>query len=385
MSRKNETAAARVLVSDAAYDDSMERVIASILDEFPIEWRGRKTLIKPNMLGPFTPEEGVTTHPVMVRAVVRQLLGRGAEVIVGDNPGMSGYGASDRVARTTGIAEASEGRLVNLGRNPVRRQISSKYMKHITIAGDVLDADVVVNLPKLKTHGLTILSGAVKNTFGHVSGGDKMRTHSLATTPRRFAEALLDIYRIRPPELNIMDAVVAMEGNGPSKGELRVMGKVLASDNAVTLDAVALNLIGRQNREVPYIEIAGRTGLGEIDIKKISIIGEYTPVNDFKLPNTFVPGFTGVLLNRFLSRWVNCVPEVMDETCCACGICVEHCPVNAMQMGENYPKADRDKCISCYCCQEMCPEGAIKLTGRTINWLRKAYNPQFYKSQSRPQ
>jgi len=376
MAMKNEADTSRVIVCDAAYDDSMERVIARILDEFPIEWRGKKTLVKPNMLGPFKVEEGVTTHPVMVRAVVRQLRARGAEVTVGDSPGLSGYGASDHVARTCGIADASEGCLINLGRNPTRRLISSKYMQHITIAGDVLDADIVVNLPKLKTHGLTIFSGAIKNTFGYVPGGDKMRVHSLAATPRRFAEALLDIYALRPPELNIMDAVVAMEGNGPSKGELRHIGKALASQNAVSLDAVAVNMIGRQIREVPHVEIAGKRSLGEVDIKKIPVIGEYTILKDFKLPTTFVPGLTGVLLNRFLSNWLNCVPEIMEDICQGCGICVDHCPVDAMKMGETYPRADRKQCISCYCCQEMCPEGAIKLTGRAFNWVRRTYNPK---------
>ena len=133
---------------------------------------------------------------------------------------------------------------------------------------------------------------------------------------------------------------------------------------------------------VPYVEIAGRRGIGETEIKNISVIGEYSPLNEFKLPSTFIPGFTGIFLNRFLSKWVNCVPEVIEEICQACGVCVEHCPVNAMEMKNDVPRADRKKCISCYCCQEMCPEGAIKLTGRTMNMVRKAYNPRFYKKSS---
>ena len=101
-------------------------------------------------------------------------------------------------------------------------------------------------------------------------------------------------------------------------------------------------------------------------------------MSDYKLPSTFVPGFMGVILNRFLSRWINCVPEIIEEKCASCGICVDHCPVDAMVMGDEYPKADLDTCINCYCCQEMCPEGAVSLEGRLIKFVRRAYNPQFY-------
>jgi len=384
MSEKSESTGARVLVLDAAYDESMDQAIARVMEEFPIEWNGKKVLVKPNMLAPFAPEEGVTTHPTVVRAVVRQLRDRGAEVMVGDSPGLEGYGDSDATARTCGLVDAAEGCYINLGRKAVRHPIKSKYFDHVIIGGDVLEADIVVNLPKLKTHGLTTLTGAVKNTFGYVLGGDKMRVHSRATTPRKFAEALLDIHQIKPPALNIMDAVVAMEGNGPSKGALRTVGKVLACENAVTLDAVAVHLVGQKIKAVPYVEIGGNRGMGEVDISRIRVEGDITPIKDFKLPSTFVPGFIGVFLNRFLSNWVNCVPEVIEDTCQSCGICVDHCPVDAMLMTGEYPRADLDKCINCYCCQEMCPEGAIKLTGRIIQTLRRLYNPKLYRGAAPP-
>lgn len=290
--------------------------------------------------------------------------------MVGDSPGIEGYGVSEKAARVSGILDAAEGCYINLGHNPVRHPVSSKYFDSVTIAREVLDADVVVNLPKLKTHGLTIITAAMKNTFGYILGGDKIRVHSLATTPRRFAEALVDIYQIRPPELNIMDAVVVMEGTGPARGSLRTLGKVLASDNAVTLDTVAVHLIGRQISAVPYLKIAGRRGLGEVDISRISVIGDLVPVTDFKLPITFIPGLTGLILNRYLSRRINCVPKVIEESCTACQTCIEHCPADAMQMINGYPQVDTDKCIYCYCCHELCPEGAITLTGRILKILK---------------
>jgi len=135
-------------------------------------------------------------------------------------------------------------------------------------------------------------------------------------------------------------------------------------------------LIGQEVRAVPHVEIAGGRGLGEVDLSQISLNSKLIPVTDFKLPTTFVPGLTGVVLNRLLSRWINCAPEIIKESCQACGICIKHCPGEAMQMKADYPQVDRDKCINCYCCQEMCPEGAIRLSGRTINILRSIYIPK---------
>jgi uncharacterized protein (DUF362 family)/NAD-dependent dihydropyrimidine dehydrogenase PreA subunit len=360
----------KVMILDADYDDSMDEAVAEIMQEFPYAWRGKKVLVKPNMLAPHTPEEGVTTHPLLVKSVVRRLKDQGAEVMVGDNPGVGGYGMSEKVARKCGILDAAGDCFINLGRYPVKHPIPSKYCDSVLIARDVLDADFVVNLPKLKTHGLTYITAAIKNTFGYVVGGDKIRVHSCATTPRQFAGLLVDIYRIRPPELNIMDAVIAMEGNGPSNGKLRRLGKVLAGANGVCVDAVAVDLVGQNAAAMPFLQIAGRLGLGETDVSKIPVYGTYEPVADFKLPSTFVPGVAGAVLSRFLSRWVNCVPEVVEDLCQRCGICVDHCPVGAMQMNDDFPEADRDQCIHCYCCQEMCPEGAIKLSGRLINLYR---------------
>ncbi len=363
---------ARVLALDADYDESMERAVEAVFKAFPFRWRGKSVLVKPNMLAPHAPEKGVTTHPALVRAVVRRLKKAGAKVMVGDNPGVGGYGISEKTARATGILEAAEGAFVNLAENSVRRPISSKYLDAVTVSGEVFRADVVVNLPKLKTHGLTYLTGAVKNTFGYVVGGDKMRIHSKAVTPRKFAEACLDIYKIRPPELNIMDAVVAMEGNGPSNGSLRRVGRIFASGDAVALDAAMARLVGRGVSEIPFLELAREKGVGETDFSRIRIEGELPRFADYKLPPTFLPGFFGVVINRFMSRWINCAPEVVEKKCVSCGNCVKHCPVEAMTMKKKEPpRVALDKCINCYCCQELCPEDAIRLSGRMIGTIRR--------------
>ncbi len=360
----------RVLVFDAAYDESMALTVDKILDEFQLDWRDKNVLVKPNILAGEPPEKAVTTHPVLVSSVVEKLLQKGAGVMVGDNPGVMGYGKSDKAARIAGITDAAKGCFIQLGGNPIKHSVPSRYFDHLMIGKEALDADIVVNLPKLKTHGLTFYTGAIKNTFGYVVGGGKMRVHSLAATPRRFAEAIVDIFQIRPPELNIMDAVEAMEGNGPHNGSVRRLGKVLASDNAVALDTAAIHLIGKKIKAIPHVEIAGNRGLGPVDLSDISFNVPISPVSGFKMPVTFVPGIAGVALNRFLSRWINCLPRIVEDHCELCSICVDHCPVDAMKITGDYPKVDKDKCINCYCCQEMCPENAIQLKGRTINFLR---------------
>ncbi|MFH1885335.1 MAG: DUF362 domain-containing protein [Pseudomonadota bacterium] len=361
---------ARVLVAEADYSDSLGRVIERIFQAFPLDVAGRTVLVKPNILAPHDPDKGVTTHPRVVEEVVRCLAGAGATVIVGDNPGVGGYGRAAQAAEVAGIVAAAGGCYENIGTDPVRVDLACPWVKKVTISRRVLTADLVVNLPKLKTHGLTVFTGAIKNTFGYVVGGDKMKVHSVAVTPRRFAEALVEIHRLRPPDLNIMDAVVAMESNGPSNGTPRHLNRILASDNAATLDAVCLHMLGVKRATVPTVDIAAKTGLGETDPAKIDIQGHLNPVPDFQFPSTYIPGMTGVLLNRLLSRRLACVPEVLAEKCVGCGICVAHCPEKVMTLKNKAAHPDPDRCISCYCCQELCPEDAIRLSGRWLRLLR---------------
>ncbi|MFP4445188.1 MAG: DUF362 domain-containing protein [Desulfosudaceae bacterium] len=362
----------RVHIHEADYaDGSLPAVVDEILAAFPLSLDGKTVLVKPNILAGHPPEAGVTTHPALVAAVVTRLQAAGATVLVGDNPGVFGYGRSEKAAEVSGIKAAAGDCFIQLGRTPVRKELPNRDVGYVMIAGDVLDVDLVINLPKLKTHGLTYYTGALKNTFGYVVGGDKMRVHHQAPTPRRFAAALVDIYALRPPDLTIMDAVLAMEGNGPSNGRVRRLGKILASDNAVCLDAVAVALAGKKPAVVPHLKIAAEQGLGTIDLEEIERNVELVPAAGFKMPATYVPGLMGIVLNRFLSRWINCLPVVHEERCKRCGLCVDHCPTGAMTMAKGgFPQADKDRCISCYCCQEMCPEDAIELTGRFIRLLR---------------
>jgi len=254
----------------------------------------------------------------------------------------------------------------------VRHTLASRHKDAVAISKEVLAADLVVNLPKLKTHAFTIYTGAIKNTFGYVVGGDKMRVHASCLTPRNFAEALVDIFSVRPPELTIMDAIVGMEGNGPSNGKAREIGKIIAGVDAIAVDAAAVHMIGLTPRDVPHLAIAGQRGLGEADVGKIEIMGELALLEKFRTPNTFIPGSLGVFVNRFLSTRLACDPEVVSDLCKKCGICAKHCPVGAMSMVKGQgPTFKPDDCIHCYCCQELCPEDAIRLSGRMVKIIRR--------------
>ena len=360
----------RVLVEDAEYGPGLQRVVQNILQAFPRDWRGKTVLVKPNMLAPHSPDKAVTTHPELVRQVVLALRDQGAQVMVGDNPGVGGYGRSQRSADVSGIEQASGGCYLPLARYPLTLALPGAGLGQVTISRQVLEADVVVNMPKLKTHALTVLTAGIKNTFGYVVGGDKMRIHAACPGQKQFARALVDIMALRPPELTILDAVLGMEGNGPANGRPVHLGKILASDNVVSLDAVAAVMLGLRAQDVPHILEGGKQGVGEIRVDRILIQGGVQPVQNFAFPQTFIPGMAGFLLNRCLSRWINCLPQVVSERCRHCGICVSHCPVGAMRMTDQGPELDRSKCIHCYCCQEMCPEDAIRLNGRVLSWIR---------------
>lgn len=352
-----------VLAMDAEYP-GMDGVVEKILETFPLPWKGKRVLIKPNMLGPYPPEKGVTTHPSLIRSLVKGLRRREATCLVGDNPGMNGYAANERCARITGILEAAEGAYVNLAKESVQVSGKSALVDKLVVSKAVLDADLLINVPKFKTHVQTRITGAVKNMFGILVGAEKARVHLSVPRPRQFSEALVDIYRIRVPDLTIMDAVVGMEGNGPSGRDLRPIGKILASKNGVSLDGLMAAMMGLSPKRVDYLDVASQRGLGEIDPAQMEIQGRWSPLKKYRTPLAFVSqGWLGTVVNKLVYRpFVKPRLTVRPEVCTQCGVCVQHCPAQALSMKE-VPCLDEKKCISCYCCYELCSSQAIELTG----------------------
>ena len=360
---------ARVVIEDASYEN-VEGVIPKVLERFSIDWNGKRVLVKPNMLGHFNFNEnsGSTTHPAVVHAVVKALRNRGAHVIVGDNPALAGLQENLRCARRSGILEASDGAYKNISDETVEVKMKARLLDHLLVSKDVLEVDYLVSLPRFKTHIFTTISGAVKNSFGIVLGGEKPKVHLKAPNNMAFSEALVDIFQIRPPELTIMDGIIGMEGNGPStSGTLRPIGKILASDNAVSLDAVVCHMMGISPDRVNYMKVAAERNLAEFDPYRMDLIGKLEVLPRFKMPIGFIANSRfGMVINKWLTGiWVQNRVKVDTKVCKKCYNCVKVCPPKAMHVPQkkDFPTVDQDICILCYCCVEICPESALHVKG----------------------
>ncbi len=352
----------KVMIHPADYQ-SVREAVDRAFDLFPLEIRGAKVLIKPNVLRLSEAKEGIVTHPSVLRAVVDKVQTLApASIVVGDNPGLFSYGANEESFIKTGLMEAAGGYYLNIGTDSLKVDFNPDFVPVVSVSRIVMEADVIISLPKFKTHGLTVVTGAIKNSYGILPGAQKAVLHKAAGSPERFHEMLVDVFRLRVPDLFLVDAVVGMEGNGPASPELRDIGLILASDNAVALDTVIATMMGCDPARLRFLQKCRELGLGDCDIEGIEIIGELKPIPDFKLPPL---GGETVINNDAVQALIHSRtvlrPQADPDLCTACGTCVDQCPVSALSMGEQVPVADPDICITCFCCQEICPEKAMTL------------------------
>jgi uncharacterized protein (DUF362 family)/Pyruvate/2-oxoacid:ferredoxin oxidoreductase delta subunit len=353
----------KVMIHAATYEN-VRQAIDRAFEIFPLDFQGKKILIKPNLLRASRPEEGIITNPAVLRAVVEKVeTMRPASIIVGDNPGVFSYGANEEAFRTTGLMEAAKGYYVNIGNDSRKVAFNPAFAPTLSISGVVLDADIVISMPKFKTHGLTVITGAIKNSYGFLPGAQKATFHRVAGSAERFQEMIVDVFKLRVPDLFVVDAVVGMEGNGPASPDLRDIGLILASDNAVALDSVIATMMGiNEPGMLRFLRKAKEAGLGDYDLKTIKVIGELKRLPDFKLPP--LSGETllkNEALNTFLHSKTIMRPHADLALCTGCATCVAQCPALALSMEDHLPQVDTDKCIACFCCQEVCPEKAITL------------------------
>lgn len=361
----------KVIISDVQNNEISE-IIKNVFELFEVEdkVKDKKVLVKPNLLGPFPPERGVTTDPRVISAIVQELKKyRPKEIVVGDNSGSIHFDPF-KIAKITGILEASDGCYSNISREVMEVKIESKFIEELFISKIVKEADYVINVPKFKTHSLTTITGAIKNMFGIIPGGKKAQLHTLNRSIYEFAELLVDIYQIRVPDLNIMDAIIGMEGIGPTNGKIRIINKVISSDNGISLDSVMAAMMGLKPDTIELLQIAKKRNLGKIDISNIIIDGELEVISEFKTPNN---GFLQRIRKTVVPHIFNhnkVIPIVDHNKCKICKKCIEVCPVSAMNLTNKFPEADRKKCISCFCCDEHCPYGAIILS----SWQQNIFN-----------
>ena len=356
----------RVMIIETDYKKIFHDIV-KVFKEFVFDWKNKKVFVKPNILGAFPPEKGVTTHPNVIKAIVTYLLQQEAEVIVGDNTGMPrAYGKNDFAAERTGIIEASCGKYQNIGKETTLVKLQLDGSPEVPISKVVFDCDVFITVPRFKTHLNTIITGGIKNSYGLIAGASKNRFHAKYSDYKRFAELVVSIFQVRRPDLIIMDGIVAMEGDGPNSPDLRDLGKIIASDDALAMDVVMCHMMGIDNRLVDTIKFASDRNLGESDLSKINVIGALERIKDFKPPSTYGKDVSKQSLgDNVVSRIVATGKlKVISRDCILCRQCYESCPAGAIAYDEKKGASIiNEKCILCFCCKELCPNNAIALKG----------------------
>jgi len=332
---------------------------------------GARVVLKPNLLMPSAPERAICTNPEIIRAVARLAREAGAATVEAtDSPGM---GTATRCARRLGLGAGDLLPVKDAGEGTDVAPPGAPFHRVRLIAG-LLDADLVINLPKAKTHGQMVMTAAVKNSFGAVVGMEKAQWHFRAgRNPEDFARLLVHVHTVVAPRLSILDAVVGMEGNGPSAGDPRALGLLLASTDAHALDAVLARIWGLEPHQVFTLAVA--RGLRLLpSFEEIEIIG--APLDDLRPRPAWrlarpapLRGFGGpAWLSALLERLMTLRPEIDRGACIACGECARLCAAHAITLNPDGAAPgppvtiDREQCIACFCCQEMCPEGAIRVS-----------------------
>jgi len=323
---------------------------------------GQNVLIKPNLLAGKPPGKAVTTHPEVVRQVILMVQNAGGNVLVGDSPGL---GNPETVARKCGIYQVIEetGACFAPFNESVSINLKSGTFHHLEVAREALEADIIINLPKLKTHQMMGYTGAVKNMFGLVVGMRKARLHLQAGTDKAFfALMLLELAERFKPALSIMDAVVGMEGNGPGSGDPVQLGALLASADPLALDTVATAMVNLPEQQVWTQRVARESGRQGASLSEIECYG--VPLSKLQTTrfrsarNSDVNFGLPVPVKNLLKSAITAQPAI-TQNCQRCGHCVTHCPPGAMTMDSQGVTIDYGRCIRCFCCQELCPHNAI--------------------------
>lgn len=325
---------------------------------------GDRVLLKPNLLAARAPEKRVTTDPGVVRAVARMVMEAGGRPFIADSPAIESFRKVAQITEMDRVAEELGIELREMARStPVPLGGRSLFRK-LELSADALEADVVINLPKLKTHSQMLLTLGVKNLFGTVVAQRKAEWHYMVGVNRdTFASLLLEIYRTVNPALTILDGVWGMEGHGPSNGRPRSLNLIGASGDAVALDVSVCNLLGISLNDFPLYRAARETGTGETDLMRIGFLGDDPGgfgVRDFDAPKLDSFSVLPNVFDWFAKRYLASKPVQERDTCAGCGQCAEICPAEAIQLGQRKIDFDYDRCIRCYCCQEVCPRDAIQ-------------------------
>lgn len=361
------------LVRQSSYDrDQVQVAAADVLEPLggmaAFVKPGDRVVLKPNIIMGRAPDLAVTTHPEVVAAVARLALDCGASVAVGDSPGI---GMLRRAGEKAGIGDVVR-RLGLEWADFTPREIPIEHgtFRKVELARELLEADLVINLPKLKTHCMMLLTGAVKNLFGAVVGLQKFQWHLRAGRDKDFfARALYEICSAVKPRLSVMDAIVSMDGDGPTAGKPNPTGFLAAGSDPSAVDAVLMDILGWQRDDLWTLKAAAEagdrgwesvetTGAAPADLRPDRWIAPTSQSAALPLPPFFMrlPFFRDWLRKQTTAR-----PHCNADLCIRCGECAKICPPQVMTVNDNGVAVDHDSCILCYCCHENCPQKAISL------------------------
>ena len=339
-----------------------------------LDWvhEGMRIVIKVNLVSAMKPEQAATTHPALLCELTKMLRARGASVLLGDSPGGLYTAAHvNHVYDLSGMHDCEEAG-AELNQDFSQKEASfpeAQAAKRFTYTAYLDQADAIIDFCKLKTHGMMGMTNAVKNYFGVIPGTMKPEYHYKYPQISDFSNMLIDLGLYFKPRLCICDAVVGMEGNGPTQGSARPIGAVLAAESASKMDLLCAKLIGLTIDDVPTLQAARVRGLIPQTAEELDVAGDPEPfiVSDFKtMPaqsSVFFhkagTGAIGKLVDRVMFQALTPCPKVKKAACIGCGKCAKICPAKAITMKNKLPEIDRKACIHCFCCQEFCPKGAM--------------------------
>ena len=325
--------------------------------------KGNRVLLKPNLLFGKSPEKAVTTHPSIVRGMIQIVREAGGVPSVGDSPSVGGLTWTAERAGIKAVADEMKCPLVEFNRPVLPPKGGGNTFKQLEVDQAVLEADVIINLPKFKTHSLTLLTLGVKNLFGCIPGPKKPLWHLKAGRDQKiFAKILVDIYEVIRPSLTLLDGIVGMEGNGPNSGRPIPIGLILASGDSLSLDQIVCDLLGISRESLLTNRVAFEQGVGR---DPIDVLGE--KVEDLKIPSFQFPTLSQIdwglpgFLSKGLKNALTSKPVIDEEACKSCDRCAEICPPKALGRKGEELVFDYGQCIRCLCCLEVCPEGAISI------------------------
>lgn len=336
--------------------------------------KGDKVLIKPNMLTAATPDKAVTTHPEVVRAVIKAVKKIGAFPSVGDSPGIDNIKTTAQKTGILNICEEEDIPFVTFKNSKSYACPDGRFVKHFDLTDSLDDFDKVISVAKMKTHVFMGITGAVKNLFGCIVGTNKAQFHLRMQKHADFAHVMVDLYYTIKPDLTIVDGVWGMEGQGPMSGDIIKPRIIIAGENGFAIDLVMADKMGFAAESMPIAAAAISENRSPV-LNEIEVVGSgknlqfhFTKPHTYEsMQDTYVPSFILKLGQKQLTS-----KPVINNRCIGCGRCMHHCPPKAIRLESRKAYIDYQKCIRCYCCQELCEHQAVDLKdGMILKLLKK--------------